>query len=254
MMVVEPTQIPSQIGTVDVCDYPILPVSLEQVVGHILWQINNRQGSWIVTLNLDLVARGEVEPDYGQLIRKADIITADGSPLVWGARKKHVQLREMERTTGADLTAKLIHLVAPRDVAIIGGHDPKRALTNEGLNPNDPWFIFDGKVEVTPEFAAELAAQMEGRHLIFVALGCPKQERLIHLLREHLPNSVFIGVGGSFDFLAGATQRAPQWMQDRGLEWLFRIYREPKRIGKRVFVGYIPGLKALLKDVYRRGR
>jgi N-acetylglucosaminyldiphosphoundecaprenol N-acetyl-beta-D-mannosaminyltransferase len=69
-----------------------------------------------------------------------------------------------------------------------------------------------------------------------------------------MPETTFLGIGGSFDFLAGETSRAPRWMQNYGMEWVYRIYKEPKRIGKRVFVGYIPGLRALLRDVYKRGK
>jgi N-acetylglucosaminyldiphosphoundecaprenol N-acetyl-beta-D-mannosaminyltransferase len=254
MMVSSPSPISTDVKTVGVCDYQILPVNLEQVVGHILWQIENGKGSWIVTLNLDLVARGEIDPNYRKIISEAEIITADGQPIVWGAQKKDATLGGLERLTGADLTAKLIHLVAPEKIAIIGGRNPRKALTNQGLDPEAGWYIYDGMVTFEEEFLTNLKQEIAGRKLVFVALGCPKQERLIHILRETMPETTFLGIGGSFDFLAGETSRAPMWMQNYGMEWVYRIYKEPKRIGKRVFVGYIPGLRALLRDVYKRGK
>ncbi len=234
---------------VPVCGYQIMPFTPGQLVQHVLGMIRSRKGGWVLALNLDLVARGVRQPEYKALICKADITVADGHPLVWGMKKNGMQKTLFQRCTGSDLTQKLLHLVSPLDCAIIGGKDPRSALINEGLDPAAGWSIFDGMVKIEPGIADTLKPYIEDRHLVFVALGVPKQEQLIEILRPLYPETTFIGVGGSFEFLAGITNRAPVWMQDRGLEWLYRLASEPKRLWRRYLIEYVPGGIALLKDV-----
>ncbi len=248
----EPRPEPKRISQhpVEVCGYQITPVDGPVLLRHVLWQIAERQGGWVLALNLDLVARGERDPAFAQLIRGAEMTVADGYPLVWGARKKDRTIPPFDRATGSDLTQSLLNLVDPNTTAIIGGKDPRLALRKEGLNPDEGWFIFDGIVQLDASFVADLRSKLEGRTLVFVALGVPKQERLIALLKPTMPETTFIGVGGSFEFIAGLSSRAPVWMQKRGLEWFYRLCTEPRRLWRRYLIDYIPGAKALLKDVW----
>lgn len=234
---------------VEVCGYQINPFSHDQLVQYVLDRVAQKKGGWILALNLDLVARGIREPEFATLIKRATVTVADGQPLVWGAKKKNPALKDLERATGSDLTQALLHKVSPANTAIIGGKDPKLALTKEGLNPSDPWFVFDGFVKLDEEFIESLYGQIKNRTLVFVALGVPKQEKLIDALMAKMPETTFIGVGGSFEFLAGYTSRAPKWMQRNGLEWFYRLCTEPRRLWKRYLIDYIPGGLALLKDM-----
>ena len=236
---------------ISVCGYTITPFTPGQLVQHILGMLRAKKGGWILALNLDLVARGVREPSYSALIKDADITVADGHPLVWAMKKNGSHDEVLQRCTGSDLTQKLLHIIPPLDCCIIGGKNPRQALINEGLDPAGGWSIFDGMVTIGPEIVESLKPYLEGRHLVFLALGVPKQEQLIQLLKPHYPETIFIGVGGSFEFLAGITNRAPQWMQDRGLEWLYRLASEPKRLWRRYLVEYVPGAIELLKDVRR---
>ena len=235
---------------VEVCGYQIVPVDAVAVLQQVLWQIQNRRGGWILALNLDLVARGQRDKSFADLMKSADITVADGYPLVWGARKKDRNLKPFDRATGSDLTQALVHCVEPSKTAIIGGKDPKRALKKEGLDPDGGWFVFDGIVQLDEDWVKDLQSKLNGRTLVFVALGVPKQEKLIALLRPAMPETTFIGVGGSFEFIAGLSARAPVWMQKRGLEWFYRLCTEPRRLWKRYLIDYIPGALALLKDVW----
>lgn len=234
---------------VDVCGYKIWPVTPESIIEHVLWQMANGAGSWILPLNLDLVARGRRDPEFSALIKQADITIADGSPLVWAAKKKQPSLREMQRVTGSDLTRNLILSVRPQDTAIIGGKNPRLALEKQGLDPRDDWFIFDGMVTIDDSTIKRFVEELAGRRLVFVALGVPKQEKLIRALRPRMPETTFIAVGGSFEFLAGLTNRAPEWMQRRGMEWVYRLGSEPRRLWRRYLVEYWPGATLLVKDV-----
>lgn len=237
---------------VEVCGYRIVPVDGDTLLRHVLWQLDSGRGGWVLALNLDLVARGSRDRAFADLIKSADISVADGYPLVWGARKKNPSLPPFDRATGSDLTQALLPWVDPSKTAIIGGKDPRRALRKEGLDPEAGWFIFDGIVQLDDAWVSNLESQLVGRNLVFVALGVPKQEKLIAMLRRTMPETTFIGVGGSFEFIAGLSARAPVWMQKRGLEWFYRLCTEPRRLWKRYLIDYIPGAVALLKDVWFR--
>lgn len=223
-------------------------MTVDQLCDLILKWSEAREGHWVVTLNLDYVSRCKRDGSFFDLLSKADVFTADGAPILWACRKVDSAFNSLDRTTGADLTPKLLRLAMPDKVAIVGGQDPKAALKKLELDPS-AYFVFDGQVELTPDFAAQLAAQIGDRPIVFVALGCPKQEKMIQLLRPNLPNAVFVAVGGSFEMIAGITTRAPQWMQKSGLEWLYRLTIEPKRLWRRYLVEYPPGAMALYKTV-----
>jgi N-acetylglucosaminyldiphosphoundecaprenol N-acetyl-beta-D-mannosaminyltransferase len=236
------------IRKVSVYGLPVWHVTVDQLCDLILEWSNAREGHWVVTLNLDYVSRCKREESFFDLLSGADVFTADGAPILWACRKMDPSFEGLERTTGADLTPKLLKKADPSSVAIVGGQDPKAALRKLGLDPS-AYFVFDGQVELTSSFAADLASQIGERPVVFVALGCPKQEKMIQLLRPHLPNAVFVAVGGSFEMIAGITTRAPQWMQRSGLEWLYRLAIEPKRLWRRYLVEYPPGAMALYKTI-----
>jgi N-acetylglucosaminyldiphosphoundecaprenol N-acetyl-beta-D-mannosaminyltransferase len=236
------------IRKVPVYGLPVWRVTVDELCGLILGWSSTREGHWVVTLNLDYVSRCKRDGSFFDLLSQADVFTADGAPILWACRKLDASYEGLARTTGADLTPKLLKLAMPESVAIVGGQDPAAALRKLELDPA-AYFVFDGQVELTSAFAADLATQIGDRPIVFVALGCPKQERMIQLLRPYLPKAVFVAVGGSFEMIAGITTRAPEWMQRSGLEWLYRLVIEPKRLWRRYLVEYPPGAMALYKTV-----
>jgi len=233
--------------TVKVAGLPVWRVSTEELCDLIDQWSAKGEGHWIATLNLDYYARGVREPQFLELLRQADVFTADGMPILRACQKIDSRFEGLMRTTGADLTPMVLKKVDPKRIAVVGGADPKKAIETVGKNPAD-FFIFDGKVELTEPWAQSLADQMKDRTVIFVALGCPKQEQMIALLKPHMPQAVFVAVGGSFDMLAGVTSRAPLWMQKAGMEWFYRLAIEPKRLWRRYLVEYPPGARALKRE------
>jgi N-acetylglucosaminyldiphosphoundecaprenol N-acetyl-beta-D-mannosaminyltransferase len=238
----------SPVRTVEVFGFPISRTSVDELAGQIGDWANRREGHWIATLNLDYIARCKRDPEFRKLLAKADVFTADGAPILWACRQLDPSFRDIERTTGADLTPRLIRDLDPAWVAIIGGAEPRSALEKLGRSPDD-YFVFDGKVELTEAFARSLADQMSDRRVVLVGLGCPKQEHMIDLLRPLMPNAVFLAIGGSMDMAAGVTSRAPMWMQTANLEWLYRLAIEPKRLWRRYILEYPPGAMALYRSV-----
>jgi N-acetylglucosaminyldiphosphoundecaprenol N-acetyl-beta-D-mannosaminyltransferase len=233
---------------VEVFGLPIWQVSTSDLTELVKEWVEAGEGHWIATLNLDYISRCNRDPEFDRLLRGADVFTADGMPVLWASKKLDPSFDSQGRTTGADLTPRLLQAIDPSRVAIIGGVDPAAALKILDRNP-EQYFIFDGKVELTQSWAECLSKQIAGRNLVLVALGCPKQEQLIALLRPLLPNAVFIAVGGSFEMIAGIRPRAPKWMQKSGLEWLFRLAIEPRRLWRRYLIEYPPGALALYRAV-----
>jgi N-acetylglucosaminyldiphosphoundecaprenol N-acetyl-beta-D-mannosaminyltransferase len=229
----------------------VMPIDEATLIAHLHHNVETGHRDWVVTLNLDHVARSGREPSYRKALEGATLIVADGAPIVWAVKKKRPDLASLDRVTGADATLHLLQSLPPGQVAIIGGKDPKLALQKLDLDPGAGWLIFDGVISLEDQAVCDLAEAIKGRRFAFVALGVPKQEYLIEKLWPLCPETTFIGVGGSFEFIAGLTQRAPIWMQKRGLEWLHRLVSEPKRLWRRYLVEYIPGAIALRKDVKR---
>jgi N-acetylglucosaminyldiphosphoundecaprenol N-acetyl-beta-D-mannosaminyltransferase len=236
--------------TTGLCDFPIVAASYEENLKTIETAADRSPCTWVVTLNTEMISKTRQEPDYGEIIRSADMIVADGMPLVWASRIKRNCRRIPGRTTGVDIVASVLSGASALPFAIIGGRDPAATVS---LHPNAAKrcrFIFNGRVTGSESEGMDLAKKLmtSGASIIFIALGVPKQDKLAMLLRKHLAGGVLIGVGGSFEILSGTGRRAPPWMQHAGLEWLFRLTREPGRLWKRYLLNYPRGLLALGKD------
>lgn len=234
--------------TVQIYGLPIWHISVDDLCAKIRdWAISG-QGRWIATLNLEYLSRAQRDPGFKALLSKANVFTADGMPILWACRQLDPSFRTLDRTTGADLTPKLIKALDSSMIAIIGGQDPKRALRRLGKNPDD-YYVFDGKVDLDEAWIDSVAKDIADRRVVLVGLGCPKREELIELLQKRLPNQVFVGVGGSFEMIAGIVKRAPVWMQKAGLEWFYRLAREPKRLWRRYLLEYPPAALALYRSI-----
>ncbi|MCL5996852.1 MAG: WecB/TagA/CpsF family glycosyltransferase [Chloroflexi bacterium] len=196
----------------------------------------------IATVNADFVIKAHADPELRQILQETDMATADGMPLVWGARALGVPLAG--RVTGADLVPALAARAAQNGYSLyfLGGA-PGVALRaaarlqelNAGLriagvsSPAIP-SLFE------PDPALLDTIRAAHPDILLVALGNPKQEKWINMHASELSIPIMIGVGGTLDFIAGTTRRAPEWMQHAGLEWLFRLIQEPRRLWKRYVV------------------
>lgn len=213
-------------------------VNTEQALQSIKELSRNGQPNHIITLNAEIVYQAQEDPDLLRIINEADLVTPDGIGIVWAGRKLGNPFQE--RVTGIDLLYHLcseavkegwrIYLLgAAPGVAEAAG----RQLCNSypGLQIcgfHDGYFseqdipgMLDGIREVRPD-------------LLFVALGAPKQEFWIRRYMQQLNVPVSIGVGGSFDVVAGIKERAPQWVITANLEWLYRLLKEPSRFQRQL--------------------
>ncbi|MCB9897816.1 MAG: WecB/TagA/CpsF family glycosyltransferase [Planctomycetes bacterium] len=212
------------------------------------------RGGWVVTPNLDYFHRLVRDKVFARLCGEADLLVADGMPLIWASRLQGTPLPE--RVAGSNLIVSVSQAVAPagRSIFLLGGNPGTAerageilAARFEGLRvagSHCPPFGFERDQRAVDEVRERLRAAAPD--IVFVALGAPKQERLIAALRAELPGAWWIGVGISFSFVTGEVKRAPGWMQRGGLEWLYRLKEEPRRLAYRYLVRGIPFAVTLL--------
>ena len=198
-----------------------------------------RKWHQIATINADFVVKSLYDAAFRRILQDADMATADGMPLVWGARLLGVPLQG--RVTGADMVPALAQRAAEKGYSIyfLGaapGVAKQAAATLQqrhptlriaGISSPSAQAVSSGDASIIADC---LAAKPD---ILLVAFGSPKQEKWIYNHAQQLKIPVMMGVGGTFDFIAGVTKRAPQWMQRTGLEWLYRLACEPRRLWKR---------------------
>lgn len=215
--------------------------SFAEAIDRIIDLTNQGHGHFVVTPNADHVVRLEKDVDYQKIIATADVVLADGMPLVWASRLLKKPLPE--RITGADLLPALCAAAAHagKSVFFLGGLPGEAEEAVRRLQAMHPTLRVAGIY--CPPFGFEHDPR-ENAHildllntskpdLVFVGVGSPKQEKWIANHRYHSHVGVFLGVGMSIGFAAGTHKRAPVWMQKSGLEWIHRLVSEPRRLLKR---------------------
>ena len=192
-------------------------------------------GGQVVTINPEMIMKASKDKNFADVINSADLVVPDGIGVEIGLKILGYKVR---RVPGIELGKALIMKYSDlgKRIAFVGGK-PKVAetainnLRNEIQNMNVV-YCHDGYFDDDERIYSEIAAS--GPDLVLAALGSPKQEFFISKLKDRLPNSVMIGLGGSFDVWAGLVDRAPVIYQKLGLEWLYRTVKEPQRF-KRIF-------------------
>jgi N-acetylglucosaminyldiphosphoundecaprenol N-acetyl-beta-D-mannosaminyltransferase len=240
--------------TVRVGSLDILPLREKELVQLVEQRWRRSEGGWIVTANVDIVRAATRDPELSALVAEADVVVADGMPVVWAARLAGEPVPE--RVTGASLVFSLAEAAARegRTIYLLGGEPgvPETAaaalqerfpgLTVAGTH--SPPFGFDKTDEGMSE-VVRLVAETKP-DLILVGLGFPKQERTIRELRTALPDAWYIGCGAGIPMAAGEFTRAPGIMQKVGAEWLHRLALEPQRLARRYLLEDAPFALRLL--------
>jgi N-acetylglucosaminyldiphosphoundecaprenol N-acetyl-beta-D-mannosaminyltransferase len=178
--------------------------------------------------------RAHDDAEYQEIVRAADMVTADGRGVLWMARV--LGLPVTERVSGVDLVERICARARDKgySVYLLGAMPGVAEEAARALETRCPGLKVAGTRHgyFTPEEEPEIVRQIAAAKpdIIFVARGAPRQEKWIRRHMAELQVPVAIGVGGSLDVFAGRVPRAPQWMQRTGLEWLYRVLREPKRL------------------------
>ena len=212
--------------------------------------------SFVVTPNVAHLVTLQHDPEFRQIYTQALLAVPDGVPLLWAAKLLKSPLGG--RVNGTDLFEQLTAMAADRGlkVFLLGGRSGAASRAEEILTQRHPNLNVVGTY--SPPFGFE--SNLDEIHrintlihdsnpdILFVGLGAPKQEKWIAHHYESLGVPVSIGIGVSFEFVAGMVKRAPRWMQKTGLEWLFRLISEPGRLWKRYLVGNIYFMYLVLKQ------
>jgi len=203
-----------------------------------------REGGLVCVANVDMLTRAKRTPRLATLMRGAVAVVTDGMPLVWALRR--LQRREQARRVyGPGLVLGVCEAAARRgqSVFLYGGTPEELALMQRNLMQRIPDLLIAGAVSppmlpAEPEYDAAIVERINGSgaSIVFVGLGCPKQEFWMDAHHRHL-QAVSIGVGLAFALIAGTKSQAPIWMRENGLEWLYRLCQEPGRLWKRYLVG-----------------
>lgn len=219
-----------------------------EVCSWILRELEAERGGVVVTVNLDHLRRVADVAGYRELVDEADLVVADGQPLVWASKIKGDPLPA--RVAGSDLVSSLTEAAAgaARSVYLLGGNPGAAEGAAGVLQQRHPslkiagWYCPPmGFEKDEQEMQRIISLLQEARpDVVYVALGSPKQENLIRDLRAHVPGAWWLGIGISLSFLTGEVDRAPLWVRKIGAEWFHRLIQEPGRLGRRYLIEGIP--------------
>jgi N-acetylglucosaminyldiphosphoundecaprenol N-acetyl-beta-D-mannosaminyltransferase len=222
---------------------PVDAVQIPEVIAWMKVQISQRlECRFIAVTGMHGIVEAQHDPSFLRTLREADLVVPDGAPLVWFARKNGYCLKrrvygpELQdtfcRVTGASfrhffyggapgVAKRLAELMHQKyGVSIAGTYSPPfRPLTDQE-DEDLTKLVSDSNPDV-----------------LWVGLSTPKQERWMHAHRNSLRVPVLVGVGAAFDLLTGRVKQAPRWMRERGLEWLYRLWQEPRRLWRRYLIG-----------------
>lgn len=228
--------------------YPILntyvnALSLDETVAEVEKVIAAGVPTQHVVVNASKVNLMEADPELAEIVNACPLINADGASIVWAAKKLGVPLKE--RVTGIDLFQRLMEVADQKGygVYLFGAKEEVVTKVKAIFEECYPSIRIVGCrngyfAEVDePQIVADMAAS--GADMMFVAFSSPKKEYWVHRYLDKIRIPFVMGVGGSFDVVAGVTDRAPKWMQDHGLEWFYRFIQEPGRLWKRYIVGNV---------------
>ncbi len=232
----------TQASQISVLGTPVSVTSYGDVCDRIQQWITRRQPQYIVAANVHVVMTAYFQSEYQNILRAAALVTPDGMPLVWGMRQLGV--RQQQRVYGPDLMLAWCDRAAQigSSIYLYGSTSDVLSKLSTNLKQRFPELKIVG--QHAPPFRALSLAEMRadadriqssGADVVFVGLGCPKQEGWMAQQQANL-DAVMIGVGAAFSFHSGTVSQSPRWMMRLGLEWVFRLGQEPQRLWSRYLV------------------
>ena len=219
-------------------------LTMQEALKEIDKLIKERKYAYVVTPNVDHILQLETNKELQAVYANASLILTDGKPLLWIAKWYGTPIKE--KISGSDLFPLLCKMAAEKKYTMffLGAAEGVAAKAADNLMKrykglqvvgtySPPYGFEKDQIEMNK---INTMIRNANPHILIVGLGCPKQEKFIYYNREELGVPISLGLGASFDFEAGNIKRAPKWMADHGLEWLFRITQDPKRMAKRYLV------------------
>lgn len=230
-------------------------VTKEEAIAHIEDCIQNRKIGHVITPNVDQVVRMEYDSYFRQICNDAELLLADGTPLLWIAKWYGEPIKE--KICGSDLVPELCSIAAKKgySVFLLGaaeGVASKAAMSLQKKNPDlkiagvySPPYGFEKNIDEQNKINEILLKSKAD--MLFVGMGVPKQDIFIYENMNIYQIPMSFSIGATIDFEAGVQKRAPKWMNRIGMEWLYRLAHDPKRMFKRYLVDDIKIIKLAWK-------
>lgn len=219
-------------------------LTMSETLNEIDKLIQKKKCSYVVTPNVDHIVRLEKDEELQKVYKNASLVLTDGKPLIWISKWYKTPIKE--KISGSDLFPRVCQLAANKNYTIylLGAAEGVADTAARNLMKKYPGLNIVGTY--SPPFGFEkneqemnkIKTQIQDVHpdILIVGLGCPKQEKFMYYHCKELGVPISFGLGAGIDFEAGNIKRAPKWMSNHGLEWLYRFSKEPKRLFKRYFV------------------
>ena len=233
------------------------PMTLPQCVDRLFSDMANGQRGWLATVNVAILMTMRDSPDLQRFVDKARWTVADGQPLVWASRWFGTPLPE--RVTGLDLVERLCEQAEQRGLGVYLLGASQAVVDTLAARMQTRWpalHLHHANGYFTEAESAQRAQAIaqSGAHILLVGMGVPRQEQFIEGHWDKLGVQLAIGVGGSFDVLAGLRRRAPHWIQSIGMEWAYRLIQEPGRLWKRYLDSNTRFVALLLRGLLQPSR
>lgn len=225
--------------TINLTGTPVTALPLEDQVKAVLKWAGSFSSRVVCLANVHMLMESRWDSSFCQVLEDADLVTPDGMPLVW--MMKAMGIKNQDRVAGMDFFLTICRQAAEHGIPIYLLGSTKDVLNKiqKKLEKDFPDLKLAGIDSppfrpLTVAEDSELVARINnsGAGLVFVSLGCPKQERWMAEHKDKI-QAVMVGVGAVFDVYAGAKKHAPKWVRELGLEWLYRLVQEPRRLWKR---------------------
>lgn len=217
----------------EILGVPVRAVNEHDVLDFVRQRVARRDPAQIVTVNVEFIIQAQTDPHFAAVLRSADLATPDSAGVIWVMRRRGLPVER--RVGGADLIWSICRQAAQEGhrVFLLGASEGVAVEAGRRLQSTYPALRIAGAYSGSPSRHAEpdivdliRRAQAD---VLLVAFGAPQQDLWIARNLRRSGVSIAMGVGGSFDYVAGTAHRAPMWMRERGLEWLWRLVRQPSR-------------------------
>ena len=241
-----------KLNSFDLMGVRIDPLTMDETVQAVEKFVIEQRPLHLMGVNADKINQCQTDESIKKIVNDSEIINADGASVVLASRFLGYQVPE--RVAGIDLMQKLLHLANEKSYSVYFFGAKEEVLVDmlEIFKKDYPNLRVlghrNGYFSEEDEYGIQEDIREKNPDFVFVGITSPKKEYIIQKFMDQGVNSVFMGVGGSFDVLSGHIKRAPLWMQHAHLEWLFRVANEPKRLFKRYFVGNVTFIKRVLDE------
>ena len=224
------------IERVEILGVKVDAVTMAEAVARVENLVAEKKSSLVATANAEMLLNATHDAELKKILNAADLVVPDGTGTVWAAH--HLGFEMPERVAGFDLVQELMKISPAREIKFfLFGAVPtiadKAKLKAEELYPGIK-IVGTRNGYFKPADEPEIISQIKNSRpdILLAALGVPKQEKWLFKYKDELKIPVSVGVGGTFDVMAGVVKRAPLWMQKARLEWLFRAMLQPSRAGR----------------------